>query len=256
MQTASQESGIDAAVTATRKRSRDKVELKPNERIDDLQRNGYRIIQDPDRFCFGMDAVLLSGFAAQAKGDALLDLGTGTGIIPILMEAKTQIAKLTGLEIQEESADMARRSVALNGLEEKIEIVTGDIKEADRYFRAASFDVVTCNPPYMIGEHGLTNPESAKAIARHEVLCTFEDVTRVSAKLLKPGGHFYLVHRPFRLAEIIVTLHEAKLEPKRMQLVYPFVDKEPNMVLIEAVRGGKSRMQVEKPLVVYREPGV
>ncbi len=232
------------------------MELKPNERIDDLQRNGYRIIQDPDRFCFGMDAVLLSGFASEAKGETLLDLGTGTGIIPLLMEAKTQIGHLTGLEIQEDSADMARRSVALNGLEDKIDIVTGDIKEADRYFRAASFDVVTCNPPYMIGQHGLTNPGSAKAIARHELLCTFEDVARVAARLLKPGGHFYLVHRPFRLAELIITMHEYKLEPKRMQMVYPFVDKEPNMVLIEAVRGGKSRMQVEKPLIVYSEPGV
>ena len=230
--------------------------LKENERIDDLQRNGYRIIQDPERFCFGMDAVLLSGFAAVKDGARVLDLGTGTGIIPILLSAKTGAAHLTGLEIQEDSADMAGRSVALNGLEEKIDIVTGDIKEAGRIFDAASFDVITCNPPYMIGRHGLKNPEDAKAIARHEILCTLEDVVEQTAKLLKPGGKFFLVHRPFRLAEIMVTLKKYKLEPKRMQLVYPFVDKEPNMVLLEAARGGRPRMTVEKPLIVYREPGV
>lgn len=230
--------------------------LKENERIDDLQRNGYRIIQDPERFCFGMDAVLLSGFATVKDGARVLDLGTGTGIIPILLAAKTGAAHLTGLEIQPDSADMAGRSVALNGLEEKIDIVTGDIKEAGRIFDAASFDVITCNPPYMIGRHGLKNPEDAKAIARHEILCTLEDVAEQTAKLLKPGGKFFLVHRPFRLAEIMVTLKKYKLEPKRMQLVYPFVDKEPNMVLLEAARGGRPRMTVEKPLIVYREPGV
>lgn len=232
------------------------VLLKENERIDDLQRNHYRIIQDPKRFCFGMDAVLLSGFAKAADGDRVLDLGTGSGIIPLLMEAKTKAAHLTGLEIQADSADMAARSVKLNGLEDKIKIVTGDIKEAVGLFGAASFDVVTCNPPYMTKHHGLTNPQSPKAIARHELLCTLEDVICQSARLLKPGGNFYLVHRPFRLAEIIVLLKEHKLEPKRMKLVYPFIDKEPNMVLLEANRGGKPRMTVEKPLIVYKEPGV
>ena len=208
------------------------IELKENERIDDLQRNGYRIIQNPEKFCFGMDAVLLSGFVRVKKGAQVLDLGTGTGIIPILLEAKTEAAHLTALEIQEESADMARRSVQLNKLEDKIDVVTGDIKEAVTLFGAASFAVVTCNPPYMRGQHGLTNPEEPKAIARHEILCTLEDVVRNAAKLLKPGGNFFMVHRPFRLAEIITVMTQYKLEPKRMQLVYPYVDKEPNMVLI------------------------
>ncbi|MBQ8823037.1 MAG: tRNA1(Val) (adenine(37)-N6)-methyltransferase [Lachnospiraceae bacterium] len=230
--------------------------LKENERIDELQRNGYKIIQSPEKFCFGMDAVLLSGFARARKGDVVLDMGTGTGIIPILMEAKTEAAHLTGLEVQEESADMARRSVSLNGLSDKIDIVTGDIKEADKLFKSASFDVITCNPPYMIGQHGIANPDAPKAIARHEVLCTLEDVVRQAAKLLKPGGNFFMVHRPFRLAEIITLMVQYKLEPKRMQLVYPYVDKEPNMVLIEGCRGGKSRMTVEKPLIVYQSPGV
>lgn len=236
--------------------SKQDIFLKENERIDDLQRNGYRMIQDPDRFCFGMDAVLLSGFATVKDGARVLDLGTGTGIIPILLEAKTGAAHLTGLEIQADSADMAKRSVALNGLEEKIDIVTGDIKEADKLFGAASFDVITCNPPYMIGRHGLKNPEDAKAIARHEILCTLEDVISQAARLLVPGGKFFLVHRPFRLAEIMVMLKNYKLEPKRMRLVYPFVDKEPNMVLLEAARGGRPRMTVERPLIVYSSPGV
>lgn len=230
--------------------------LKEHERIDDLQRNGYKIIQDPCRFCFGMDAVLLSGFARADKGDHVIDLGTGTGIIPILMEAKTEASHLIGLEIQEESADMARRSVALNNLEAKIEIVTGDIKQAVELFGKSTMDVVTSNPPYMIGQHGLKNPDSEKAIARHEVLCTLEDVVKAAVALLKPGGNFFMVHRPFRLAEIMTCLSKYKLEPKRMRLVYPFVDKEPNMVLIEANRGGRSRLTVEKPLIVYKEQGV
>ncbi len=235
------------------------VELKENERIDSLQRNGYRIIQNPQKFCFGMDAVLLSGFISQKavkEGAHILDLGTGTGIILLLLEAKTDAAHLTGLEIQAESVDMARRSVALNRLEAKIDIIQGDIKEADRLFGAASFDMVTCNPPYMIGKHGLTGEQEPKMIARHEILCTLEDVVRQAAKLLKPGGRFCMVHRPFRLAQIMTALCAYKLEPKRMQLVYPYADREPNMVLIEAVRGGRPRMTVEKPLVVYSSPGV
>ncbi len=232
------------------------IQLKPGERIDDLQRNGYQIIQNPEKFCFGMDAVLLTGFAKANEKDVLLDIGTGTGIIPLLMSAKYCCAHLTGLEIQEESADMARRSVAMNELQDRIDIVTGDVREADKIFKSASFDCITCNPPYMIGQHGLTNPEAPKAIARHEILCTFEDVVKAAAKLLKTGGHFYLVHRPFRLAEIMTKLSQYKLEPKRMQLVYPYVDKEPNMVLLEAVRGGKPRMTVEKPLIIFEAPGV
>ena len=232
------------------------VECKEQERIDDLQRNGYQIIQNPQKFCFGMDAVLLSGFVRVKPGAAVLDLGTGTGIIPLLIEAKTQAAKICAIEIQEESADMARRSVMLNHLEKKIDIVTGDLKEAERFFDAASFDVITCNPPYMIGQHGLTNPDAPKAIARHEILCTLEDVVRSAAKLLKTGGKFCMVHRPFRLAEIMTVMVQYRLEPKRMRLVYPYADKEPNMVLIEGCRGGRPRMTVEKPLIIFQAPNV
>lgn len=230
--------------------------MKPEERLDDLQVKGYHIIQNPSKFCFGMDAVLLSNFARIKKGEKVLDIGTGTGIIPILLEAKTEGEHFTGLEIQEESADMARRSVAYNHLEDKIDIVTGDVKEAVNLFGSVFFDVVTTNPPYMIGAHGLQNKDSAKAIARHEVLCDLDDILRESAKVLRPGGRFYMVHRPFRLAEILSKMCAYKIEPKRMRLVHPYIDKEPNMVLIEGSRGGNSRMTVEPPLIVYREKNV
>ena len=232
------------------------VTFGEDERIDDLQRNGYRIIQKKKGFCFGMDAVLLSGFAQVKEGEAAVDLGTGTGIIPILLEAKTKGKHFTGLEIQEEVAEMAERSIRLNQLEARVDIVRGDIREASRLFGKASFDVVTSNPPYMNDNHGLKNPDLPKAIARHEVFCTLDDVCREASLLLKSGGRFYMVHRPHRLAEIITSLKTYKLEPKRMKLVHPFADKEANMVLIEAVRGGKSMMKVEAPIIVYKEPGV
>ena len=228
--------------------------VRNNERVDDLQ-NGYYIIQDPGKFCFGMDAVLLTGFARIRKGERILDLGTGTGIIPILLSARTEGREFVGLEIQEECAKMADRSVRYNHLEDRVKIVCGDIREAADIFGAASFDVVTCNPPYMIGNHGLQNPDRPKAVARHEILCTLEDVVRQTARLLPDRGRFYMVHRPFRLAEIMNTLIRYQLEPKRMQLVHPFIDREPNMILIEAVKGGNSRIQVERPLVVYEKPG-
>ncbi len=230
--------------------------VKAGERLDELHRNGYVIIQNPETFCFGMDAVLLSGFAKVKPGERVLDLGTGTGILPILLEAKTQGKEFIGLEIQEESADMAGRSVRLNRLEDKIQIMVGDIKDASRMFGASSFDVITTNPPYMIWEHGLSSENKAKAIARHEILCTLDDVLSQSAALLRPKGRFYMVHRPFRLAEILSKMTGYGIEPKRMRLVYPFVDKEPNMALIEGIRGGNSRLTVEKPLIVYERQGV
>ena len=210
---------------------------------------GAYYIQEPS-------AMAVVSLLEPKPGEKVLDLGTGTGIIPILLAGKTKAGHLTGLEIQEESADMARRSVLYNQLEDRVSIVEGDIKEAGQLFDLASFDVITSNPPYMTGNHGLTNPELPKAIARHEILCTLEDVIGTAEKLLKPGGKFFMVHRPFRLAEILVQLSLHHLEPKRMQLVYPYVDREPNMVLIEAVRGGNPRMTVEKPLIVYDRPGV
>lgn len=236
-------------------RTVENIRLRDDERIDDLERNNYGIIQRKGVFCFGMDAVLLSGFAVVKKGERVLDLGTGTGIIPILLTAKTEGKHFTGLEIQEESADMARRSVVYNHLEEKVEIVNGDIVKTSSIFPRSSFDVVTSNPPYMNGSHGIVNPGDAKAIARHEVLCTLEDVVREGSLVLKPGGRFYMVHRPRRLIEIIQTMKKYNLEPKRMKFVHPYKDREANMVLIEAVRGGGALLKVEAPVIVFNEQG-
>lgn len=232
------------------------VTLKENERIDDLGRKGYRIIQNRDKFCFGIDAVLLSDFARAKKGERVLDIGTGTGIVPILMEARYPLGTYTGLDIQKESIEMASRSVALNGLSHKINMVTGDIKEAVNMFGTASFQVITTNPPYMTGSHGLVNPQEPKAIARHEICCTLEDILKNSARLLKEHGRFYMVHRPFRLAEILSGCVKYRLEPKRIRFVHSYVDKEPSMVLIEALKGGNSRVKVEPPLIVYKEVNV
>ena len=233
----------------------DMAELREGESLVDLQRNGLVIIQDRSRFCFGIDAVLLSGFAEVRKGETVLDLGTGTGILPLLLSAKTEAGKLIGLELQPESAEMAGKSVELNGLSNRIEIVNGDLKEAITLFGRGTVDVVVSNPPYMTGGHGLVNPSDAKAIARHEIACTFSDVARAAAAVLRPGGRFYLVHRPFRLPELMTTLSGAGLEPKQMRLVYPTAEKEPELVLLGCVKGGKPRMKVEKPLILKNESG-
>lgn len=276
------------------------VILRENERIDDLERNGYRIIQNSKKFCFGMDAVLLSGFAAEGEagrarlrsgepGDGaekkplqsvaqyrIVDLGTGTGIIPLLMHGKLfangtsafagqpenapavpeRELPIIGLEIQEEMAEMAARSVRLNDLTKDIGIVQGDIRQASDLLGRGQFDVVTSNPPYMKQGGGLSNPDSSKAISRHEILCTFDDVAAQAAALLKPNGRFYLVHRPERLAELIETLRRNKLEPKRLRMVHSFADSEASMVLIESTRGGGTFLKVEKPLIIYREQDV
>lgn len=231
------------------------MELKNGERIDDLHRKGYKIIQNTQKFCFGIDAVLLTGFACVKDKENVLDLGTGTGIIPILLEAKTKGNHFTGLEIQEESVEMAVRSVGLNCLEDKISIVQGDIKEAVKLFPLSSFDVITSNPPYMNNNNGIKNDLQPKSIARHEILCTLDDVIKNASSLLKVGGRFYMVHRPSRLPEIIVTLKKYKLEPKRLRFVHPYICKEPNMILIESVRHGKPLLKVEPPLVVYKSVG-
>lgn len=230
------------------------IELNEGERADDLERCGYKIIQDTGKFCFGMDAVLLSGYAYAKRGEKVLDLCTGNGIVPILMAAKTQAERIVGIEIQKDIADMARRSVAANDLGDRVNIICADIKEVHDYLQAGVFDVVTCNPPYMIDSHGIKNPESPKAIARHEILCNFDDVASAAAKMLHPGGRFFLIHRPFRLTEIFETLTRHGLEPKRMKMVHPYINREPNMVLIESNLGGRRRLTVERPLIVYESP--
>ena len=231
------------------------VNINDWERVDDLHRNGYVIIQDPKRFCFGIDAVILSGFAEVKKGENVMDLCSGTGIIPILLEAKTEGSHFTGLEIQEESVEMAKRSVRLNGLEDKVTIDFGDVKNTEALYRASSFDVVTVNPPYMNEGGGLKNGYSPKTIARHEVLCSLEDVVDAAARLLVPQGRLYMVHRPHRLTDIMVTLRNHRLEPKRLRFVHSYADREPVMVLVEAVSNGKPMVKVMPPLIIYKEDG-
>ena len=223
----------------------------------DILRNGYKILQDTERFQFGIDAVLLADFAGKSvkAGEKVIDLGTGTGIIPLLMVKKCETASYTGLEVQKESADMAARSVAMNGLEGTIRITHGDLREVAGLFDQHSFNVVTCNPPYMIDAHGKGNELDAKTIARHEVLCNLEDVAAAADYLLAPHGRFFMIHRPFRLPEIFESLAAHKLEPKRMRLIHPFADKEPNMVMIEARKNAKRRLTIEPPLVVRYDNG-
>lgn len=258
---------------------RPEVDIKSCERIDDLQCKGYQIIQNSGMFCFGMDAVLLANYVRFKRGGRYMDLGTGTGIIPILLAAKeygegalkreerladlcdvdrkiVNDARFIGIELQPACADMAARSVSLNGLDGLVRIDNGDIKEVSCNYKKASFDILTSNPPYIKGSHGLENPDAPKNIARHEVHVTLDQVVAAAEYALKPGGSFYMIHKPFRLAEIFECLHEHRLEPKRMQLVHPYIDKEPNMVIVEAVKGGNSMIKIDPPMIVYKAPGV
>ncbi|MCR4655484.1 MAG: tRNA1(Val) (adenine(37)-N6)-methyltransferase [Lachnospiraceae bacterium] len=233
-----------------------RIVLNEGERLDDLQINGLHIIQNKDRFCFGIDAVLLSGYAVVKKGETVLDIGTGTGVIPILLTAKTEGAHFTGIEIQKDSAELAKRNAALNGLSGIVDIICGDIRDCRDILPSNSVNVITSNPPYMINRHGLTGESFEKAAARHEILCTFEDIARESKRILKEKGRIYLIHRPFRLADVFESLKKYSLEPKRLRMVQPYIDKEPSMVLIEAVKGGRPGLKVEKPLVIYKELNV
>lgn len=229
--------------------------LHEGERLDDLQCGGLKIIQNPNKFCFGMDAVLLSSFIETKKGDRIMDLCTGTGVIPLLLSAKTNAGHIDALEIQKEHVEMAERSVAWNNLQERIQIFEGDVKTASEQFGKCVYDVVTVNPPYMNDNHGLKNPDLTMAIARHEIMCSLEDVIRESHDLLRQNGHFFMVHRPFRLAEILSVMREHRLEPKRLRFVHPYIHKEPNMVLIEGVRDGNSMVKIAPPLIVYESAG-
>jgi len=226
------------------------------ERIDDLQCNGYKIIQDTDGFCFGMDAVLLANYALQSVTEEtkLLDLCSGTGIVPLLLAAKTRCKDITGLELQKDVADMAERSVKLNKQEGRMKIIQGDLREIRNLGMNSSMNVVTCNPPYM--NAGLRNTTDRKLISRHEVMCTLADVCLATALTLKSNGRFYMVHRPNRLVDIFNELRKVKLEPKRIRLVHPYENSEANMVLLEAVKGGNTQLTVEKPLIVYKDKNI
>jgi len=230
-------------------------ELLPGERLDDLVRGGLKIIQYPDSFCFSMDAVLLANFATVKRGDAVVDLGTGTGVIPLLLSARSPVKKIVGLEIQEESVGRAVRSIKGNGLKDLIEIIHGDICMADQTLGIGRFDLVTSNPPYLQVGRGERNRTGPIAIARHELLCDLQGVIRAASRLVKYGGRVALVHRPDRLADIIVEMNNHQLKPRRLQLVYPKPRKKPNMMLIEAQLGGSPELIILEPFFVYNEEG-
>lgn len=229
--------------------------LKEGERIDDLMRAGLWIIQNPQRFCFGMDAVLLAGFSKANPQDKVIDLGTGNGIIPFLLYGRYKVESIVGIDIQSENIDLANRSLQLNHLEKYISFQEMNIKDALFKFEKSSFDVVVSNPPYIAGGKGLVNETSSKAVARHEIFCNLSDVIQSAAGLLKPGGKFYMVHKPFRIDEILILMNEYKVPVKRMKLVHPFLDREPNMILVEGIKGSKGSVIIEKPLIVYESQG-
>jgi len=229
--------------------------VKEHERLDDLQRDGLFIIQDPAKFLFGVDAVFLTDFVTVEKGERALDLCTGSGVIPILLSAKGRGASYTGVDIQPEMIDMARRSISLNvsqgtlrqGL---ITLDVGDIRDLSSLYSPSSFDVVTCNPPYIKVGEGIINEADARALSRHELTCTLDDAITAAARLLKPGGRFAMVHKPHRLVECFELMRLRGLEPKRLRFVHGAVHKEPSLVLIEATRGGGAFLRVMPPLII------
>jgi tRNA1Val (adenine37-N6)-methyltransferase len=233
-----------------------KIDVKEHERIDDLQLNGLKLIQDPGGFCFGIDAVLLSDFVKLKRRDTAVEFGTGTGVIPILLSGKTQFQKIYAYEVQPEVADMASRSVRMNDLDSKIEIVADNLVNATGRFSAQSIDAVFTNPPYMGTEGGIKNLEDRKAISRHEVLCNLEDIIRTASFLLKDGGNFYMIHRPHRLVDIIALCRQYQIEPKVIRMIQPFAGKKPNIFLIRCTKYGRPDLKFLDPLIVYETPGV
>lgn len=229
--------------------------LKTDERIDDLQLNGLKLIQKKEGFCFGVDAVLLANFVDVKKKDNVIDLGTGTGIIPILLAEKTLAQSIVGIEIQSDMSEMASRSVRMNNLEEKIKIVCIDMKQSMKYFEPGSFNVVVSNPPYISKGSGLVNPLDTKAISRHEIMCSLEDVISISAKLLTSGGQFAMVHRPHRLVDIVSLMRSYSVEPKYLQLIHPQAKKKANLMLIKGTKGGRPELKMMEPLYIYDDKG-
>ncbi len=231
------------------------MELRPGERIDDLQVNGLKIIQDPAGFCFGIDAVLLSHFIRVKSGERLVEFGTGTGVIPILLSARTAFEKIHAFEVQPEVANMAKRSIRMNDLEEKIEVIEDNLTEVFNHLKAGTIDVVFSNPPYMSGKGGIKNEDVKRRISRHELLCTLEDIIEKASKLLKFRGRFYMIHRPNRMVDILTLCRKYKLEPKEIRMIQPYNDKRPNIFLMMCSKGGQPDLKFLDPLIVYEKNG-
>lgn len=231
-----------------------KENLKENERIDDLEFKGLKIIQNKNGFCFGIDSILLSDFAKEIPNNSkVLDLGTGTGIISILLCEKTKLSKIIGVEVQEEVYNLAKRNIKLNKLEKKFEVINENIKNLEKIFEKNSIDAIVTNPPYKKENTGLKNENKLKLISRHEIEADLNDFISISSKLLKNNGAFYMVHRPERLADIIDILRKNKLEPKILQIIYPKINKAPTMILIKAVKNAKPFLKIKEPLIIYNE---
>ena len=234
----------------------EKIKLKENERIDDLEYKGLKIIQNKKWFCFGIDSVILTEFAKEAKkGSKILDLGTGNGVLSILLSKKIEDSQVVGIEIQKEVAEMAERSVKLNKLENQIKIINIDINEINKKINKNTFDVVVTNPPYKKEKTGIVNENNVKMISRHEITATLEDFIRVASDQLKDLGVFYMINRPERLADIVEYLRKYRLEPKVIRMVQPSIDKAPNEILVKAVKYGKKFLKIEKPIYIYNNEG-
>lgn len=231
------------------------VEIKENESIDDLQLKGLHLIQKRDGFKFGVDAVLLSDFAYIKQKYRVMDLCSGTGIIPFLIYGKYDAKEIYGLEVQEDMVEMAKRSVTLNSLDNRVDFINENLTNISELKKMKKFDVVTVNPPYKLNNAGIVNPSDKMAIARHEVLCNLEDVIVASRILLKDNGRLFMVHRPERLADIFTLMRKYKIEPKRVKMVHPKMGKAPNIVLVEGQRDGGAYLKWEPPLYVYNEDG-
>lgn len=232
------------------------IQLKENERIDDLELNNLKIIQNKTGFCFGIDSILLSDFANELpKNSKVLDLGTGTGILGILLCGKTNLSKIYGIEIQKEVSEMANRSVLLNNLSDRFEIVNDSIKNLNKYFNNDSFDAIVSNPPYKKENSGIKNESEVKLISRHEITASLEDFINISSKLLKNNCSLYMVHRPERLSDLFYLLKKYNLEPKKIRMVQSYFDSKPKLVLIKATKNAKSFLNIEKPLIIYNKDG-
>lgn len=226
-----------------------------NETIEDLQCGGLKIIQSNDGFRFGTDAILLVDFAKKNYAETILDLCTGNGIIPLLLSCKSNAKQIFGIEIQKESAELAKRSISLNNLENRVKITCGDLKNHLKFYKKRSFDMITCNPPYMKAGAAIQNSITSKTIARHEILCTIEDVMIAAENLLKPNGKIFMVHRPTRIADVISSMKTHRIEPKRLRFVYPDENSEPILFLIEGLIFGKAETRIMPPLFLKDKNG-
>ena len=232
------------------------IKLNENERIDDLELNNLKIIQNKKGFCFGIDSVLLSDFAKDIPKNAnVIDLGTGTGILGILLCGKTDLSKIYGVEIQKEVSEMAQKSIFLNDLSDKFEIVNDNIKYLNKYFKNDSFDAIISNPPYKKDNSGIKNESETKLISRHEITASLEDFISISSKLLKNNCSLYMVHRPERLSDLFYLLKKYNLEPKKLRIVQSYLDSKPKLILIKATKNAKSFLNIEKTLIIYNKDG-